>query len=187
MHDHGFCCEKGKRGIYMCRLVFKQGLRKWNVCNCSHPSRIEPNSITCRGLCLAWRCISDTAIGGRSIILPVHQSRGVCAAHPSDHQTIKPTRTTSLSKRETQDYFSAWRVLWSSYFSLSNTRPIPRSSPSPAWTLAINKLRHGQPPGLASPFPTRMEKRTSRPRLSSTQNTYVIHQANRWWILLCWT
>jgi hypothetical protein len=26
---------------------------------------------------------------------------------------------------------------------------------------------------------TRMEKRTSRPRLSSTRNTYVIHQANR--------
>jgi hypothetical protein len=26
MHGHGFCCEKGKRGKYMCRLVFKQGL-----------------------------------------------------------------------------------------------------------------------------------------------------------------
>ncbi len=23
MHGHGFCCEKGKRGKYMCRLVFK--------------------------------------------------------------------------------------------------------------------------------------------------------------------
>ncbi len=23
MHGHGFCCEKGKRGKYMCHLVFK--------------------------------------------------------------------------------------------------------------------------------------------------------------------
>ncbi len=26
MHGHGFCCEKGKRGKYMCCLVFKQDL-----------------------------------------------------------------------------------------------------------------------------------------------------------------
>ncbi len=26
MHGHGFCCEKGKRGKYICRLVFKRGL-----------------------------------------------------------------------------------------------------------------------------------------------------------------
>ncbi len=26
MHGNGFCCEKGKRGKYMCPLVFKQGL-----------------------------------------------------------------------------------------------------------------------------------------------------------------
>ena len=31
MHGHGFCCEKGKRGKYMCRLVFKQGLHTWNT------------------------------------------------------------------------------------------------------------------------------------------------------------
>ncbi len=23
MHGHGFCCKKGKKGKYMCRLVFK--------------------------------------------------------------------------------------------------------------------------------------------------------------------
>ena len=23
MHGHGFCCEKGKKGKYMCRFVFK--------------------------------------------------------------------------------------------------------------------------------------------------------------------
>jgi hypothetical protein len=28
MHGHGFCCEKGKKAKYMCRLVFKQGLHK---------------------------------------------------------------------------------------------------------------------------------------------------------------
>jgi hypothetical protein len=32
MHDHGFCCEKGKKGKYMCRWVFKQGLHVWNTC-----------------------------------------------------------------------------------------------------------------------------------------------------------
>ncbi len=32
MHGHGFCCEKGKKGKYMCRLVFKQGFHTWNTC-----------------------------------------------------------------------------------------------------------------------------------------------------------
>jgi hypothetical protein len=32
MHVHGFCCEKGKKGKYMCRLVFKQGLHKKKTC-----------------------------------------------------------------------------------------------------------------------------------------------------------
>ncbi len=32
MHGHGFCCEKGKRGKYMCRLVFKQGLHTLDTC-----------------------------------------------------------------------------------------------------------------------------------------------------------
>ncbi len=32
MHGHGFCCEKGKKGKYMCRLVFEQGLHTWNTC-----------------------------------------------------------------------------------------------------------------------------------------------------------
>ena len=32
MHGHGFCCEKGKRGKYMCRLVFKQGLHTSETC-----------------------------------------------------------------------------------------------------------------------------------------------------------
>ena len=32
MHGHGFCCERGKRGKYMCCLVFKQGLHTWNTC-----------------------------------------------------------------------------------------------------------------------------------------------------------
>jgi hypothetical protein len=31
MHGHGFCCEKGEKGKYMCRLVFKQGLHTWNT------------------------------------------------------------------------------------------------------------------------------------------------------------
>jgi hypothetical protein len=32
MHGHGFCCEKGKKGKYMCCLVFKQILHTWNTC-----------------------------------------------------------------------------------------------------------------------------------------------------------
>ncbi len=32
MHGHEFCCEKGKKGKYMCCLVFKQGLHTWNTC-----------------------------------------------------------------------------------------------------------------------------------------------------------
>jgi hypothetical protein len=32
MHGHGFCCEKGKKGKYMCHLVFKQGLHKEKTC-----------------------------------------------------------------------------------------------------------------------------------------------------------
>jgi hypothetical protein len=32
MHGHKFCCEKGKRGKYLCHLVFKQGLHTWNTC-----------------------------------------------------------------------------------------------------------------------------------------------------------
>ncbi len=32
MHGLGFCCEKGKKGKYMCPLVFKQGLHTWNTC-----------------------------------------------------------------------------------------------------------------------------------------------------------
>ncbi len=32
MHGHGFCCEKGKKGKFMCCLVFKQGLHTWNTC-----------------------------------------------------------------------------------------------------------------------------------------------------------
>ncbi len=32
MHGHGFCCEKGKKGKYMCLLVFKWGLHTWNTC-----------------------------------------------------------------------------------------------------------------------------------------------------------
>jgi hypothetical protein len=32
MHGHGFCCEKGKKGKYMCCLVFKRGLHRWNTC-----------------------------------------------------------------------------------------------------------------------------------------------------------
>ena len=31
-HGKGFCCEKRKRGKYMCRLVFKQGFHTWNTC-----------------------------------------------------------------------------------------------------------------------------------------------------------
>ncbi len=32
MHGHGFCCDKGKRGKYMCCLVFKQGLHTLDTC-----------------------------------------------------------------------------------------------------------------------------------------------------------
>jgi hypothetical protein len=32
MHGHGFCCEKGKKGKYMCCLVFKGGLHKEKTC-----------------------------------------------------------------------------------------------------------------------------------------------------------
>jgi hypothetical protein len=32
MHGHGFCCEKGKKGKYMCCLVFKRGLHTWDTC-----------------------------------------------------------------------------------------------------------------------------------------------------------
>jgi hypothetical protein len=32
MHGHGFCCEKGEKGKFMCLLVFKQGLHTWNTC-----------------------------------------------------------------------------------------------------------------------------------------------------------
>jgi hypothetical protein len=32
MHGHGFCCEKGEKGKYMCCLVFKQGRHTWNTC-----------------------------------------------------------------------------------------------------------------------------------------------------------
>ncbi len=32
MHGHGFCCEKGKKGKNMCRLMFKQGLHTQNTC-----------------------------------------------------------------------------------------------------------------------------------------------------------
>jgi hypothetical protein len=32
MHGHGFCCEKGKRGKYMCRLVFKRGVHTLDTC-----------------------------------------------------------------------------------------------------------------------------------------------------------
>ncbi len=32
MHGHGFCCEKGKKGKYMCHLVLKQGLHKEKTC-----------------------------------------------------------------------------------------------------------------------------------------------------------
>jgi hypothetical protein len=31
-HGHGFCCKKGKKGKYMCRLVFQQGLHKGKTC-----------------------------------------------------------------------------------------------------------------------------------------------------------
>jgi hypothetical protein len=32
MHGHRFCCKKGKKGKYMCCLVFKQGLHKEKTC-----------------------------------------------------------------------------------------------------------------------------------------------------------
>jgi hypothetical protein len=32
MHGHGFSCEKGKKGKYMCRLVFKRGLHNGKTC-----------------------------------------------------------------------------------------------------------------------------------------------------------
>jgi hypothetical protein len=32
MHGHGFCCEKGKKGKFMCCSVFKQGFHTWNTC-----------------------------------------------------------------------------------------------------------------------------------------------------------
>ncbi len=32
MHGHGFCCENGKRGKCMCRLVFKRGLHTLDTC-----------------------------------------------------------------------------------------------------------------------------------------------------------
>jgi hypothetical protein len=32
MHGHGFCCEKGEKGKYMCCLVFKQGLHTLETC-----------------------------------------------------------------------------------------------------------------------------------------------------------
>jgi hypothetical protein len=31
MHGHGLCYEKGKKGKFMCCLVFKQGLHTWNI------------------------------------------------------------------------------------------------------------------------------------------------------------
>jgi hypothetical protein len=32
MHGHGFYCEKGKKGKFMCCLVFKRGLHKEKTC-----------------------------------------------------------------------------------------------------------------------------------------------------------
>jgi hypothetical protein len=32
MYGHGFCCEKRKKGKYMCCLVFKQGLHEEKIC-----------------------------------------------------------------------------------------------------------------------------------------------------------
>jgi hypothetical protein len=32
MHGHALSCEKREKGKYMCCLVFKQGLHKWNNC-----------------------------------------------------------------------------------------------------------------------------------------------------------
>ncbi len=32
MHGHGFSCKKGKKGKYMCRLVFKRGLHNGKTC-----------------------------------------------------------------------------------------------------------------------------------------------------------
>jgi hypothetical protein len=32
MHGHGFSCEHGKKGKYMCRLIFKRGLHKQKTC-----------------------------------------------------------------------------------------------------------------------------------------------------------
>jgi len=32
MHGHGFSCEKGNKGKYMCRLVFKRGLHNEKTC-----------------------------------------------------------------------------------------------------------------------------------------------------------
>ncbi len=32
MHGHRLCCKKGKKGKYMCCLVFKQGLHKEKIC-----------------------------------------------------------------------------------------------------------------------------------------------------------
>ncbi len=32
VHGHGFCCEKGERGKYMCCLVFKRGLHTLDTC-----------------------------------------------------------------------------------------------------------------------------------------------------------
>ncbi len=31
-HGHGFYCEKGEKGKFMCGLVYKQGLHTWNTC-----------------------------------------------------------------------------------------------------------------------------------------------------------
>jgi hypothetical protein len=32
MHGHGFCCEKGEKGKFMCHSAFKQGLHTWYTC-----------------------------------------------------------------------------------------------------------------------------------------------------------
>ena len=32
LHGHGFSCKKGKKGKFMCRMVFKQGIHDGKTC-----------------------------------------------------------------------------------------------------------------------------------------------------------
>ncbi len=135
MHGYGFCCKKGKRGKYMCCLVFKQGLHKEKTCAILiilfKSENVKKNSVQTYKPYL-WTKIPWQCWMHQMMLWPVHLSistlwdplsgnkRGMNKKHiivkttslPPILWVVKETHPRSQAQHQAKPSKSTWPSIW---------------------------------------------------------------------------